>query len=311
MQDSKLIPESGFSLIEILIALVLLSFIAISTIQITQEGLDTKESITQEDRYRLQLEKGLERMASDIAMLYNPFHFSPNLDIQKLLNKYPVKNTPTRQQPEVQEQTTPNNTVNNNTENSQTDDDKKNKQIRDRIRRAFEQIRNHYSSHENFIGPTNNLAPIPKFLNNETILFQFLTTGYRRKYQGEKKSDLSWIIYTLEDDQSKNDTNGNVNKSDADKVIKRYVFSNDPYSTIKFDIENLNGYEILENIKSAKMSFLKNGSFLEKAETSNAPIIAVKIFLEWENFSKQIEKIEKIFFTHSGRWSLSESQKNE
>jgi prepilin-type N-terminal cleavage/methylation domain-containing protein len=69
----------GMSLIEVLIATVLLAFIMMGVISTTNNSFDTKESVVSEDRVKVQIHTAISRMARDFQRIYSPLYFSPRL----------------------------------------------------------------------------------------------------------------------------------------------------------------------------------------------------------------------------------------
>ncbi len=68
--------ERGFTLVEILIAITILSFLMISVYTIIDNNIKTKESVVSEDREFLQVHTALYRMDQDISQMYSPFYYS-------------------------------------------------------------------------------------------------------------------------------------------------------------------------------------------------------------------------------------------
>ena len=68
----KLMSEKGFTLIEVLITIVILSFLMISVFSIIDNSTITKENITIEDRELIQIESALTRFELDFTQLYSP-----------------------------------------------------------------------------------------------------------------------------------------------------------------------------------------------------------------------------------------------
>jgi prepilin-type N-terminal cleavage/methylation domain-containing protein len=64
--------ESGFTLIEVLIAIILLAFISLYTFKMVDNSTDTKERVLKEDQTKLQSLTAISRLDSDISQLYTP-----------------------------------------------------------------------------------------------------------------------------------------------------------------------------------------------------------------------------------------------
>lgn len=76
LQTSKVIlNQSGFTLVEVLISIVLMAFVALTTYQITDSSITTKENVTKEDREIMQVLTMLNRMDADFQESYSPLFF--------------------------------------------------------------------------------------------------------------------------------------------------------------------------------------------------------------------------------------------
>ena len=71
--------STGFSLIEILIALTLLSFVTISIITLTRDTAETKDRVIKEDEEKLNILAVLNRLEMDLTHLYSPLFFSTRM----------------------------------------------------------------------------------------------------------------------------------------------------------------------------------------------------------------------------------------
>jgi len=68
--------QSGFTLMEVLIAITILSFIMVAVVTITDSSLNMKERILMEDRESLQVETAFSRIEWDFSQIYSPLYFS-------------------------------------------------------------------------------------------------------------------------------------------------------------------------------------------------------------------------------------------
>ncbi len=64
--------NSGFTLIEVLIAIILLSFISLSTFKMIDNSTDTKDRVLKEDQLLVQTLTAVSRLDSDISQMYSP-----------------------------------------------------------------------------------------------------------------------------------------------------------------------------------------------------------------------------------------------
>jgi prepilin-type N-terminal cleavage/methylation domain-containing protein len=76
--------SSGFTLIEVLIAILLLAFISLYTYKMIDTNTDTKERVTKEDRLLIQTVTAISRIDTDLTQLYSPLYsnakFTPGTD---------------------------------------------------------------------------------------------------------------------------------------------------------------------------------------------------------------------------------------
>lgn len=72
----KSLNQKGFSLLEVLIALSVLSLIMLSTILFTESTQNTASRVVTEDEEMLQIETAMSRMEWDISQIYSPLYFS-------------------------------------------------------------------------------------------------------------------------------------------------------------------------------------------------------------------------------------------
>ncbi len=75
--------KNGFTLIEVIIATTLLSFIMMGVISISNDSIDTKERIITEDREKLQIQTALARIEWDFSHIYSPLYFSLKFESEK------------------------------------------------------------------------------------------------------------------------------------------------------------------------------------------------------------------------------------
>ncbi len=73
---SRQIDQQGFTLVEILIAIVLLSFLMIGVFSITDNSATTIERVTREDADFAQVGTVINRLEMDFSQLYSPLYFS-------------------------------------------------------------------------------------------------------------------------------------------------------------------------------------------------------------------------------------------
>lgn len=80
--------NSGFTLIEVLIAIIILSFISLAAYKMIDENTDTKDKITTEDRNLMQTLTALNRIESDFNEFYSPLFAYPKQTVQASNDPY-------------------------------------------------------------------------------------------------------------------------------------------------------------------------------------------------------------------------------
>lgn len=75
-KDKMILNERGLTLIEVLIAIVILSFIVLGIASITGSSQDTALKVVAEDRQILQVETAMARIEWDVSQAYSPLFFS-------------------------------------------------------------------------------------------------------------------------------------------------------------------------------------------------------------------------------------------
>jgi prepilin-type N-terminal cleavage/methylation domain-containing protein len=74
--------EKGFTLIEILVAITILSFMMVSIYTVVDNNINTKEIVISEDRQFLQMYTAMHRLNEDISQMYSPLYYS-SIEIKK------------------------------------------------------------------------------------------------------------------------------------------------------------------------------------------------------------------------------------
>jgi prepilin-type N-terminal cleavage/methylation domain-containing protein len=75
-KEIHLLNNQGFTLIEVIIAITVLSFISFSTYQMIDNSSNAKENVTKEDQQIIQTLTVVGRIDSDISQIYNPLFSS-------------------------------------------------------------------------------------------------------------------------------------------------------------------------------------------------------------------------------------------
>ena len=79
-----LVVTKGFSLVEVMISLVLLSFLMMGTYVMVDNSQRTKETVSTEDRAMLQVQMAFNRLEADFSQIYSPAYFAPQRKRRRL-----------------------------------------------------------------------------------------------------------------------------------------------------------------------------------------------------------------------------------
>ena len=156
MKDS-IQNNQGFTLIEILIAIAILSFMALGVFQIVSQSTDTAEKVTIEDEEFVQIVSALKKFERDFSSIYSPLYFSPPMGVA---------------------------------ENEQDNNDYYKEA--DKL-----PINQKYKEHNLYDGTTEDGHPIPAIFYEKNAEIIFFSSGHRRKYEDEKESTFSWVRYFI------------------------------------------------------------------------------------------------------------------
>jgi len=151
------VTNKGFTLIEILIAIAILSFMALGVFQIVSQSTDTSERVTIEDQEFVQIVGALKKFDRDFSSIYSPLYFSPPMGSM---------------------------------ENKNSNDDYY--KAADQL-----PINQKYKEHNLFDGTTEDGHPIPAIFYEKNSELIFFSSGHKRKYENEKESKFSWIRYFI------------------------------------------------------------------------------------------------------------------
>lgn len=79
--------SAGFTLIEILIAIAILSFMALGVFNIVSQSSDTAEKVTLEDQEFVQIVGALKKIDRDFSSIYSPLYFSPPMGVAQRIDR--------------------------------------------------------------------------------------------------------------------------------------------------------------------------------------------------------------------------------
>ena len=236
--------SNGFALIEVIIAITILSVMMISVYQVVENSIATKDRVTKEDRDRLQIAMAITRIETDLEFIHSPLYYDSTY-YQDRIHKMKVFRSKSIRYPKSQKN----------------------------FDRDIENYENKYQDKKYFKTISSNLMPIPVIQNEDKGSITFLTSKNRRLIKDTKVSNFAWIRYRIVQTQYEDDSNKNKHApySLTRTSVSKEVFSSD------IDLENTKEYVLLDNIKDFSFEFwdAKRKQFVENIlelnEIKNAP----------------------------------------
>ncbi len=253
--NSKLVSnQSGFTLIEILIAVFLLAFVSLGIVSVTNDSVLTKERTVNKDRDNLQIETALSRFEWDFSQIYSPLYYSQRMQL--------------------------------------VGDPEKGQQVTPEQQQIYEAVSNRYIQMETFAFSNQDGVPVPRFYSPEKSTFEFFTTSNRRKVQNQKQSNFAWVRYALVDSPAEEEgdavpeTAGVENITKTGKSFARFIQANDPYGDKRIDPDKLKAQILLTNVESVEFQFwdpsrLKFETNLQTIQGGFHLLRGVKLIISW------------------------------
>ena len=153
--------QQGFTLVEILVALTIMSFMLLSVYSIVDNNISTKETVVKEDREFLQIYIAFHRVDLDISQIYSPLYYS-SLDLPR-----PGGNNGAQPQPAAQ------------------------------IDRSAP---NRFLPTQLFPRETVKQHIVPFMEQEDKSSFTFMSAANKRYLQDQRQSRYAWVSYSLETD---------------------------------------------------------------------------------------------------------------
>lgn len=268
--------EKGFTLLEILIAIVILSFITFGVVQITEDAVNTKDRTLKINEDNLQIETALARMEWDFSQIYSPLYFSGPMTFPN-----------------------PQNSEGNPEINSQ----------QNYLNMYREQMRSRFQTSQHFSSVSSEGIPIPRFFAPEKNILEFMTSSNRRKTQNTLQTHYAWIRYGLEEAKLDTDFERNERIPSNVKNLIRYVANSDAWRDERIDTEDIDNMKkavILENVESLEFDFWdlekrKWESTLRNIKDGESILRGVRMKLTWYDESGNKRELTKVFRPH---WPL-------
>lgn len=273
--------QTGFTLLEILIAITLLAFITIAVVNVTDDAAQTKERTTEINENNLQIETALSRFEWDFSQIYSPLYFST------ILNMNP--------------------STNSNNSNSSSDTQELTKvQNNPAIQQYYENLISRFERNEHFRAVSKEGIPIPRFYNPEKSVFEFFTSSNRRKIENQKQSHFAWVKYALADQEQTEEEEKNTELPKNLKSFVRYFDASDPFSEKRINTDGTNavkGAILLRNVETLEFQFWdyqkkKWETSIRSIQNGESLIRGIKLTLVWyDNFATK-KMVTRIFRTN-------------
>jgi prepilin-type N-terminal cleavage/methylation domain-containing protein len=272
--------QSGFTLLEILIAITLLAFISLGVVNITENAVLTMERTTEANTNNLQIETAMSRFEWDFSQIYSPLYFS---SVMKLNSQQNIGNQ------------TGNETEENREQNNQT--------FNPVLQQYYEQLVQRFERNEHFSSVSKEGYPIPRFYAPEKNVFEFFTSSNRRKLENQRQSHFAWVRYSLAEQDQTTEESENPNIPKSLKSLVRYFTADDPYGDKRINIENtdrVKGAVLLRNVESLEFQYWdyqrrKWETSLRSIQGGENLIRGVRVLITWYDLSGHKRSTSRIF----------------
>ncbi len=296
--------QSGFTLLEILIAITLLAFITLGVVDITDNAIATKERTTAINENNLQIETAMSRFEWDFSQIYSPLYFSTVMNLNQTTNNIGNNggaNTGGDQGGDIA------GVVAGATSGAQQG--AQGGAISPLLQQYYEQLVQRFERNEHFSAVSKEGYPIPRFYSPEKNVFEFFTSSNRRKLENQKQSHFAWVRYALAEQEARpadDEEKENPNIPKSLKSFVRYFTSDDPYSDKRInieDIERVKGAVLLRNVENLEFHFWdyqrrKWETSLRTIAQGESLIRGVKIIITWYDSFGNKRTNSRIFRTH-------------
>jgi prepilin-type N-terminal cleavage/methylation domain-containing protein len=289
--------EAGFTLIEILIAVVLLAFITFGVVGITENAINTKERTTEVNKNNLQIETAMGRFEWDINQIYSPLYFST---IMNLNNQTNLANTSGSQGGEIGGVPGTTQTAAGAQAGAQAGI------VSPYLQQYQEQLIQRFERNEHFSSVSKEGYPVPRFYAPDKSTFEFFTSSNRRKLQNQKQSHFAWVRYALAEQEQTTAEEENSAIPKSLKSFVRYFSADDPYSDKRIDIEDEERVKpgvLLRNVESLEFQYWdfqkrKWETSLRSIPQGENIIRGVRVLITWYDSTGAKRSTTRIFRTH-------------
>lgn len=262
--------NKGFTLLEVLIAVTILSLLMVSIYSIIDNSTETKDRVMTEDRDKMSFEMAMNRLENDIENIYSPLYFEATKREDEALYNKAFAGSKASQ--------------------ANDEDDEDNLSV-------YDEKKNRYDSLEQYAGISEYGHPIPRIINDDQKTLIFFSSSGRRLLKNSKVSRFQWIKYSIENAPSK-ENDEEVNK-DAPLALYRSVINENIYAqTLEWD--KVKKQLILEDIKEFKFMFYdeKKEKFvdtLNELTVNKTTPKLIKILISYQSLSRENYEGERVF----------------
>ena len=260
--------NKGFTLIEILVAITVLSLLMVSVYNLVDSSSRTKDQILAEDKVYLQIHSALDRFALDWSQLYTP-----------LYHAVPYKGT------------NPNDSYQDNYSNESEQGKTKKGPKRQTVQIKYEPT-------DLFPLVTSKEHLVPTIDDPKRGEIVFMTTSGRRVFENSKQSRYIWVKYFLRPSTA-DPEDIDERAKEAPLELARSTIKSNIYRK-EFDWDSVKSYVLLRGIKELRFLFWNRDtkkyveSLRELNNQKNTPRI-MKIKLTVLNSSGVEEVIERSY----------------
>ncbi len=265
-QNSKFnIISSGFSLLEVLVSLMILSILMVFVLQTVRDSIDSKYRFVRDNNDFLQIHTAMERIIRDFEEFYSPIFYE--LD-EKTAKKIKRKIT----QENIKE-----------FGQDPNEDEKKKDENEDE----------EGPSSKRFSQFTYTSKLVPLFLSESKSELVFFTKSNRRRLENSKQSSYAWVRYSLSDSKNKSDDD----EASSGKTLYRQILNENIYD-YEFNWDQIEKQVLAENIEDISYEFWdkEKEKFTDKVEflkyPDNLAPRLIKVSLKWITSSESFVEEE-------------------
>jgi len=246
-KNQLLITHAGFTLLEVMISLLLMSGLMVSVYQIVDQSSNTGEKIMREDRPFIELQSALQRIESDLQSLFSPLYAERPFDYSKDEKSFASLNE-----------------VNTNSD-------------RDGLL---------WTPTEKYPQRTYKLKLAPA-IDSTSESLSFMTFNYQRLYSNEKRSRYQWVRYEWRTQTATQEEKELGISPPSDRLELLRSTDVEKIYTEQFRWKEIKPYVVLRNIKSIKFFYWSPSRRTYVSSVQDLPaaekyqLLGIKMELEW------------------------------